>query len=82
MAVNIRAARPAQVFPQVFGRKGAGTLPLPGAAVGASVVAVINVVTGASASASFAASVTVNGQLAQTSASDLSAQEFDIVVQH
>jgi hypothetical protein len=83
MTVNIRAAtRPAQVFSAVFGRNGAGTMPLPGATVGATILAVINVVTGANASASFAASVTVNGQLALTSASNLSTQEFDIVVQH
>jgi hypothetical protein len=80
---NIAATKsPPQVYPATFGRKGAGAIPLPGAVVGEAVSAVINITTLANAAASFEATISKNGQIMQTSGSDLSGQEFWFILIH
>ncbi len=71
-----------EVYPATFGRNGAGYLPLPGATVGEAVKDVINITTLASAAASFESTISKNGQIQQTSGSNLSASEFWFILVH
>jgi hypothetical protein len=61
---------------QIRGRSTAGAIPLPGVVAGNSVFAAINVSTGANQLASFESTISVAGQIQQTSTSDLSGSEF------
>lgn len=82
MATNIAASAYKPEVITTFGRKGAGPIPLSSALVGESVIAVINIVTHANAASSFETTISKAGQIQQTSASDLSGQEFHFIVDH
>jgi hypothetical protein len=58
------------------GRSGAGAIPLSGVRKGETVVAVINNGTGTTDSANFESTISVAGQIQQTSGSNLSANEY------
>lgn len=60
----------------VTGRNGAGAITLTGAKVGDKVSAMINMTTPGDAKANFEATITVDGQIQQSSASDLSTAKF------
>ncbi len=80
---NVSASgRPPESLPATFGRKGAGFIPLPGAAAGEAAKDVINITTLASAAASFESTISKTGQIQQTSASDLSGTEFWFILIH
>ena len=61
---------------QIRGRSTAGPIPLSGVIAGNSVFAAINIGTGANQLASFESTISVSGQIQQTSTSDLSGSEF------
>jgi hypothetical protein len=82
MATDIAATAYRPEVITAFGRKGAGPIPFSGMSVGESIIAVINVVTRASAASSFESTCTHAGQIQQSSASDLSGQEFFFIVDH
>lgn len=82
MATNIAATALRPEVVTAFGHKGAGGISVANMQVGESILAVINVVTHASAASSFETTCSKAGQIQQTSASDLSAQEFFFVVDH
>lgn len=65
----------------VAGSNGVGAITVTGAKVGDSVEMVINLTSPADASSSFEASVSVAGQVQQTSASNLSGSTFLFLVQ-
>jgi hypothetical protein len=80
---NIAAAiSPPQVYPPTFGRNGAGSVPLPGAMVGESVLAVLNISTQASGASSFETTISKAGAIQQTSGSNLSGGEFYFILLH
>lgn len=84
MATNIAATKSApQVYPATFAHKGAGGIPLPGAAVGETVIDVRDITApGVSSAASFETTISKAGQIQQTSASDLSGHEFWFILIH
>jgi hypothetical protein len=82
MSTNIAATAYRPEVITAFGRKGAGPVPFSGMTKGEAIIGVINVVTRASAASSFESTCTVNGQIQQSSASDLSGQEFFFIVDH
>jgi hypothetical protein len=61
---------------QFNGGSGAGACILPGAQVGEIVVGVINVTTRGSEASSFETTISKAGQIQQTSASNLSANQY------
>jgi len=82
MTTNIAATAYRPEVITAFGRRGAGAIPFSGMTVGEAVIGVINVVTRANAASSFESTVSKAGQIQQTSASDLSGQEFFFIVDH
>lgn len=62
------------------GRNGAGSITLTGAVVGDRVVAVINNTDGSTASSLFEAAITVGDAIQQSSATDLSAKKFSVIL--
>ncbi len=84
MTVNrMSVSSPPQVYPATFARKGAGAIPLPAAAVGDAVIDVRNITApSTSASSSFESTISKAGQIQQTSASDLSANEYWFILLH
>jgi hypothetical protein len=60
----------------VKGLNGKGAIPLPGVQVGDRVIDMRNAATTGSESSSFESSISVAGQVQQTSASNLSANEY------
>ena len=60
----------------VKGLNGKGSIPLPGVQVGDRVIDMRNITTTGSEASSFESSISVNGQVQQTSASNLSANEY------
>jgi hypothetical protein len=82
MANVVAATSPPQVYPPTFGRNGTGGVTLPGAMVGESVIAVLNIATQASAASSFEATISKGGQVQQTSGSNLSTSEFYFILLH
>lgn len=58
------------------GNNGAGVCILPGAQVGDTVVGVINITTRGSEAGSFETTISKAGQIQQTSASNLSANQY------
>lgn len=82
MATNIAAT---QLKPEVFvayGRKGAGAISVGNATVGESIIKVINIVSRVDTTSSFESTVSKAGQIQQTSASDLSGNEYFFIVDH
>lgn len=59
-----------------LGRNGAGAVTLAGAKVGDTVAVVVNLSTPGDGAASFESTITVDGQIQQSSASNLSAVQF------
>jgi fibronectin-binding autotransporter adhesin len=64
------------------GKNGTGALTLTGALIGDAVVAVANLTTPGDVKSSYEATVSVNGQIQQSSASNLSAQQILFVLHH
>ena len=60
----------------IKGLNGKGAIPLGGVTVGHSVIDVRNVATTGSEASSFESTISVAGQIQQTSASNLSANEY------
>jgi hypothetical protein len=61
---------------QIKGRSTAGPIPLSGVIPGNSVFAAINIATGANETATFESTISVAGQIQQTSTADKSANEY------
>jgi hypothetical protein len=74
MAISVYSRGPQHAL--ISGRSGAGAIPLPGVRKGETIAAVMNNGTGANESANFEATISVAGQIQQTSASNLSANEY------
>jgi hypothetical protein len=74
MAISVYSRGPQHVL--IKGRNGAGAIPLPGARGSDQIVGVFNNGTGVNESASFETSVSVAGQIQQTSGSNLSGNEY------
>lgn len=81
MTVNIRGLSRRMWVETAFGSNGAGGVIVPGAVVGDKVGAVYRITDGTSQAASFETTVTVANQVQQSSASNLSAMEFDICIE-
>lgn len=64
----------------VTGYNGAGTVTLAGVKVGDKVVAVINMTTPGDVTSSFESTISVDGQIQQTAATDLSAAKLLVEV--
>ena len=64
------------------GKNGAGALTLTGALVGDTVVGIANLTTPGDLKSSFEATVSVAGQIQQSSATDLSAKQCFFILQH
>jgi hypothetical protein len=65
---------------QVKGLNGKGAIPIGGVLVGASVFGVINLSTGSNDNANFESTISVFGQIQQTSTANLSGNEYYIYV--
>ncbi len=78
--VNIRGMTRRGFVETAFANNGAGACIVPGVVRGDIVDGVYNVVTGATAASSFETTATVNNQIQQSSASNLSANEYDFFV--
>lgn len=78
---GLTVATAAQFLPAVVtGLAAAGSIVLAGADVGDKVVMVTNLTTPANASTLFETTITVAGHIQQTSATDLSASKFQVLV--
>lgn len=62
------------------GRNGAGAVTLSGAKIGDKVLICTNLTDAANGAAAFEGTITVNGQIQQSSASDLSAKNYSILL--
>lgn len=80
MTVNIRGMRRPSFVVTVAGLNGTGGVPVGGVLKSDIIENVRNIVTGASASASFETVATVNGEVQQSSASNLSGNEYDFII--
>lgn len=78
MAVNFTASKRPGFVVRVFGAPAAGPIPITAAPKNAVVVGAINIVTLADSHALFETTISVSGQLQQSSASNLSANEYDV----
>lgn len=77
--VPVLSTRP-DIVAVAVGSNGAGAITVAGAVVGDTVTAAVNLTTPAVASASFESTVSVAGQVQQTSASNLSGSTFLFLV--
>jgi hypothetical protein len=80
MTVNIRGMRDRPFCVTAFALNGAGGIPLGRVLKGDIVENVRNITTSASAAASFETTVTISGEVQQTSAANLSANEYDFII--
>jgi hypothetical protein len=80
MSVNIRGMSRRGMVETAFGSNGVGSCVVPFAVKGDIVVGVYNVATGASASSSFETTVTVTGQVQQSSSANNAANEYDFYI--
>jgi hypothetical protein len=74
MAISGTSRGPSHIL--IKGRNGAGAITYPSAQVGDTVFAVVNITSLGNEGASFESRVSVAGQLQQTSALNLSANEY------
>jgi phage terminase large subunit-like protein len=81
VAVGSTRSGPNAIKAVAAGSNGAGAITVAGAAVGDNVEIVVNLSTPADASASFESTVSVAGQVQQTSASNLSGSTYLFCVQ-
>lgn len=81
MSVNVRGLRRLGWVETAFGTNLAGAVIASFAVKGDIVVGVYNIVTGATAASLFETTVSVTGQVQQTSATNQSANEFDFFIQ-
>lgn len=77
--VPVLSTRP-DIVAVAVGSNGAGAITVAGAVVGDTVTAAVNLTTPAVASSSFESTVSVAGQVQQTSASNLSGSTFHFLV--
>ena len=77
---NIRGMRRPSFVVTAAGLNGTGGVPIGGVLKGDIIENVRNIVTGASAASSFETTATVNGEIQQSSSSNLSGNEFDFIV--
>lgn len=79
---NVAASsNPPTVFPATFGRKGAGAIPLAGAMKGEAVIDVRDISSPfTTVKTSFESTISVNGQIQQTNAGDLSGHEYWFII--
>lgn len=64
----------------VTGHNGAGSVTLTGAPLGATVISVVNLTTPGDATSSFESTISVAGQIQQSSATDLSAKTLLVTI--
>jgi hypothetical protein len=81
MTVNVRGMSRRGMAETAFGFNGAGGCNVPFAVKNDIVVGVYNIATGVSASSSFESTVTVTGQVQQSSSTNNSANEYDFFIQ-
>jgi hypothetical protein len=81
MGANVRGMTRRGMVETSFGFNGTGGCNVPFAVKGDIVAAVYNMVTGASASSSFESTVTVTGQVQQSSSANNAANEYDFFIQ-
>jgi hypothetical protein len=81
MSVNIRGMTRRGFVETSFGANGTNPCVVTFAVKNDLVAAVFNMVTGATASSQFESTVTVTGQVQQTSSTNNSANEFDFFIQ-
>jgi hypothetical protein len=74
--VNVAGMTRPPFVERAFGSNGTGGVIIPGARVGDIVVGAYNIVTGATAATSFETTVSVFGQVQQTSSSNFAANEY------
>lgn len=74
--VSALSRKPTQLI--IFGRNGAGACPCPGAVKGDSVLGAHDITTLASNSSAFESTISVTGQIQQSSVSNLSSKEYVI----
>ena len=70
-----------QLFTTALGNNGAGAVTLAGTKKGDKVVGVVNITDHTSATAAFESTITVAGQIQQSSATDLSAKTLVFLIQ-
>lgn len=80
MSVNMRGMRGPPYVVTAFALNGTGGIPLGGVKKGDIVENVRIITTTASAAASFETTISVNGEIQQTSSANLSANEYDFVI--
>jgi hypothetical protein len=78
MAIISGCKKPEPV--QVKGHNGAGAIPLPGASVGSAVFGCVNIQSAVNELTNFESTISVAGQIQQTSSSNLATNEYWVYV--